>query len=153
MHRLELRIPPPIIALVMMLLMTLLAQTLPAVTALAPMRRPLAIGVALIGLCFDAAGLLAFRRARTTINPLRPANTSALVTTGVYRITRNPMYVGLLLMLLAWAIWLGSPVSLAGPVLFIVCINRLQIQPEERILLDKYGSEYRNYLSRVRRWL
>ncbi len=84
---------------------------------------------------------------------LQPERTSALVTTGVYRITRNPMYVGLLLGLLAWAAGLSSPVSLAGPVAFIMAINRFQIEPEEKALLAKFGPEYETYKSAVRRWL
>ena len=117
------------------------------------MRVAAAIAIALVGGAFSIAGALAFRRAKTTVNPLRPERASALVTTGVYRITRNPMYVGLLLGLLAWAAGLSSPVSLAGPVAFIMFINRFQIEPEEKALLVKFGPEYETYKSTVRRWL
>ena len=97
--------------------------------------------------------LLAFRRARTTVNPLRPERASTLVTTGVYRITRNPMYVGLMLALLAWSVFLASPLSLVGPVVFIAYINRFQIRPEEAVLTAKFGPVYEQYKSTVRRWL
>ena len=76
-----------------------------------------------------------------------------LVTYGIYRITRNPMYVGLMLVLLGWAAFLASPVSLAGPVAFIAYITRFQIKLEERILLGKFGSEYKSYMLSVRRWV
>ena len=96
---------------------------------------------------------VSLRRARTTVNPLRPERASALVTTGVYRITRNPMYVGMALMLLAWAVLLASPAALAGPVTFIAYMNRFQIGPEEDALDTLFGPDYAAYRSRVRRWL
>jgi protein-S-isoprenylcysteine O-methyltransferase Ste14 len=107
----------------------------------------------LVGLGFDVAGLLAFRASRTTVNPLRPHRASALVSGGVYRITRNPMYVGLLLLLLAWAVHLAALWPLAVLPLFVLYIGRFQIAPEERALHRLFGDEYRAYVARVRRWL
>ena len=117
------------------------------------MRVTMAIAIALGGGAFSIAGAMAFRRAGTTVNPLRPERVSSLVRGGVYRVSRNPMYVGLLLGLIAWAVGLASPVSLAGPVAFIIYINRFQIEPEERVLLSRFGSDYEIYRSGVRRWL
>ena len=153
MRSLDLRIPPPIIAALIALAMWPLSTTLPRVLVATQMRVAAAIAIALVGGAFSIADALAFRRAKTTVNPLRPERASALVTTGVYRITRNPMYVGLLLGLLAWAAGLSSPVSLAGPVAFIMFINRFQIEPEEKALLVKFGPKYETYKSTVRRWL
>ncbi len=117
------------------------------------LRTVIAIVVALTGIGFDIAGILAFRRARTTINPLKPEATASVVMSGVYRITRNPMYVGLALLLLAWAVWLGSAWALLGPLAFVLYISRFQIAPEERILSRKFGSDFASYCMKVRRWL
>jgi protein-S-isoprenylcysteine O-methyltransferase Ste14 len=105
------------------------------------------------GLEFDLLGLLAFRASRTTVNPMRPQRASALVTSGVYRITRNPMYVGMCCLLSGWAIYLSALLPFAGPVIFVLYITRFQIQPEERVLGQLFGEQYAQYTTRVRRWL
>jgi protein-S-isoprenylcysteine O-methyltransferase Ste14 len=97
--------------------------------------------------------MVAFRRARTTISPVKASAASSLVTTGVYRFTRNPMYLGLLLTLLAWAAFLFNPVALLFVPIFVLYINRFQIKPEERTLSALFGGEYGAYQERVRRWL
>lgn len=107
----------------------------------------------LAGVAFDLLGLVAFRASRTTINPLKPERASALVTGGVYRLTRNPMYVGMGLLLLALAVYLSALLPFAGPVLFVLYITRFQIQPEERVLSGIFGEAYSTYAARVRRWL
>ena len=76
-----------------------------------------------------------------------------MVTDGIYRYSRNPMYLGMALLLAAWALWLGNAAALLGIVLFVALINRYQIRPEERILAAKFGDDYRNYCRRTRRWL
>ncbi|HEV8366930.1 MAG TPA: isoprenylcysteine carboxylmethyltransferase family protein, partial [Pyrinomonadaceae bacterium] len=75
------------------------------------------------------------------------------VSTGVYRFTRNPMYLGLLLTLLGWAAFLSNPASLLFVPIFVLYINRFQIKPEEQVLSSLFGAEYMAYKSRVRRWL
>jgi protein-S-isoprenylcysteine O-methyltransferase Ste14 len=153
MRRLELKIPPPLVLGLVALLMWLLSKTLPPVAVAFDSRMAVALGIAAIGGFISVAGAFAFRRARTTTNPLRPHQASALVTRGIYRVTRNPMYVGLMLVLLAWAVVLGSPLSLAGPVLFIIYMNRFQIGPEEAVMAAKFGDAYETYRARVRRWI
>lgn len=91
--------------------------------------------------------------ARTTISPFDPSRTSALVTGGIFRITRNPLYLSLLLLLVAYALRLGSWVTWLGPALFVTYITRFQIIPEERILTVKFGSAYLAYKTRTRRWV
>ena len=109
--------------------------------------------VAGLGIVTAAAGVLAFRRARTTVDPLHLDKSTAIVSTGIYRITRNPMYLGMLLAVVGWALFLANPVTLAGPVLFVLYMNRFQIRPEERALAERFGQPYRAYFSGVRRWL
>jgi protein-S-isoprenylcysteine O-methyltransferase Ste14 len=112
-----------------------------------------AAAIAMIGVCFDLAGIISFWLARTTINPMKPAKTSSLVCSGVYRVTRNPMYLGLLFILIAWAVFLSSAWALIGPLAFVLYMNRFQIAPEERALSAMFGISYSAYKSRVRRWL
>jgi protein-S-isoprenylcysteine O-methyltransferase Ste14 len=152
MQSLELKIPPPAVALVVALLMWAIARfTSLEVPQL--VRPILAIALAAIGAAFDISALLVFRQARTTINPMKPRATSSIVTSGVYNLTRNPMYVGLVFFLFAWAAWLWSPWALPGPVAFAAYITRFQIVPEEKALSAMFGTEYSSYMARVRRWL
>ncbi len=153
MATLEHKIPPPLIGALVAGAMWWMSSLggLPEV----PTAVRYAVTALLIatGLTVDVLGLLAFRASRTTINPLRPERASALVTGGVYRITRNPMYVGMALLLLAWAVYLWAPWPLVGPVAFILYITRFQIRPEERALQRLFGDEFAVYAARVRRWL
>ena len=152
MNALELKIPPPAVGLTLGAAMWGLASITPKLMAL-PDPATAATVIALIGVSFDIAGILSFRRARTTVNPLRPANTTALVSTGVYRITRNPMYVGMLFILIAWAVFLSSAWTLLGPLAFVLYMNRFQIGPEEKVLEGLFGEAYDKYKRNVRRWL
>nr|WP_255612533.1 isoprenylcysteine carboxylmethyltransferase family protein [Alcanivorax sp. 1008] len=112
-----------------------------------------AVVLVLMGAGVSLAGVVSFRRARTTVNPLKPEKTSSLVCSGIYRVTRNPMYLGFLLVLIGWAVMLGSAFAVLGPVLFVVYISRFQILPEERVLQNLFGDEFTAYQARVRRWL
>lgn len=153
MSALELKIPPPLVLFACGLLMWLLAVLLPGLHFVMPGQLELAVLLAASGMGVAIAGVLAFRQASTTINPTRPSATSSIVSSGVYRFTRNPMYLGMLLCLGGWAVFLGNPLSLLGLPLFVAYLNRMQIGPEERALATKFGEPYTQYLSRVRRWL
>ena len=133
--------------------MWVLARFSPAVTLPYPLRIAGALVLTGLGATVALAGVIAFRRAETTIHPLQPERTTALVQSGIYRYSRNPMYLGLLCVLLAWALWLAAPVALIGPLIFIVWIQHLQIRPEERALSDLFGDEFNAYRQRVRSWL
>jgi protein-S-isoprenylcysteine O-methyltransferase Ste14 len=153
MPTLEHKIPPPLVAAAIAFAMWPLSSLLPTVAASDNARLATATVFALAGIAFAGAGAIAFRRARTTVNPLNPEQTTALVTGSIYRISRNPMYVGMLLCLLAWAVFLASPLSLAGPVAFILFINRFQIEPEEKVLAAKFGDTFARYRASTRRWI
>jgi protein-S-isoprenylcysteine O-methyltransferase Ste14 len=150
---LELKVPPPAVAFLVCAAMWASSLVLPVIEAPLPVRAVAALAIACIGGIFSLAGGIRFRRAGTTVNPIRPEKASSLVSSGVYRITRNPMYVGLLLVVVAWAVFLASPWSLVGPLAFLLYIDRFQIAPEERALHSLFGAEYEAYRSRVRRWL
>lgn len=153
MTSLEVRIPPPVVAIVIALAMWGISRVAPVLPTPAALRLSAAAAILLVGIGFSIAGMLAFRHAQTTVNPTRPELASALVTSGVYRITRNPMYVGLSCDLVAWAVYLSSAWALFGPVAFVIYMGRFQIEPEERTLAKLFGDDYAAYQAKVRRWL
>ena len=106
-----------------------------------------------LGLSLDVISVKGFWSARTTINPIKIENASALVTGGLYRFSRNPMYLGLALVLSGWALWLGNPINILGVAAFVWLMNVLQIKPEEAALTETFGQDYLDYKRRVRRWL
>ena len=126
---------------------------LPLVHWLAPPWNRAGAVPAVAGLVFAAAAMLRFRAARTTINPMDPGKASQLVTGGVYRLSRNPMYLGLTLLLIGWALWLGSASPWVVPPLFALVITVVQIVPEEQALGRLFGEPYAEYRRRVARWL
>ena len=133
--------------------MWLLADRLELVAFDFPMRRIAGGLIALAGGLIDVTGVVTFLRARTSVNPMRPAKASAVVSEGIFGLTRNPMYLGLVLVLTGWFVYLGVLSAIAGPISFVLYVHRFQILPEERALAAKFGDEYRAYLARVRRWL
>jgi protein-S-isoprenylcysteine O-methyltransferase Ste14 len=151
--KLDNKVPPPAVALLIAATMWHLSSYEPALSLSAEMSEILVLFLVIVGVSFDVCGLLAFRQLKTTINPMSPNKTSALVTGGIYRLSRNPMYVGLFLFLMAWAIQLSMLWPFIGPVLFVIYINRFQITPEERVMESKFGDEYSVYKNKVRRWL
>ena len=153
MRALELRVPPPVVALLIGVAMWFGAGELASFQVPLVVRLVAFMVIALVGGATALAGDLEFKRARTTINPFKPENSTALVTSGIYRFTRNPMYVGLTLVLLGWAAFLCSAWALLGPIVFVLYIGRFQIVPEERALSAKFGAAYTEYMARVRRWL
>jgi protein-S-isoprenylcysteine O-methyltransferase Ste14 len=153
MQALELKIPPPAVALLVAVAMWGISLATAIVEVPALVRAVAAIAIALVGIGTAISGTVAFRRAKTTVNPLKPETTSSLVTDGVYRFTRNPMYVGLAVVLLAWALFVSSPLAFLGPLVFILYITRFQIIPEERVLSAMFGTAYSEYQAKVRRWL
>lgn len=153
MHALELKIPPPVVALLVAAVMWGISLVTPSADVPVPIRVIAAIAIALAGLATAVSGVVAFRRAKTTTNPLKPETASSLVVSGVYRLTRNPMYVGLALVLLAWALFLSCIWALLGLLAFILYMTRFQIIPEERVLAGMFGAAYTAYQAKVRRWL
>ena len=153
MQALELKIPPPAVAALMAGAMWGISLVTPSLDAPRLILVVAAVTIALAGGGFALSGVVSFRRARTTVNPMKPEKTSSLVTTGIYRITRNPMYVGVLFVIVAWAVFLSAPWTLVGPLAFVLYMNRFQIAPEERVLSAMFGTDYSNYKARVRRWL
>ena len=153
MSVLELKLPPPIVALILALLMWLTPVVAGLVQISYSARVLCAVVLVCVGQGISIAGVLAFRRAKTTVNPVKAGLASSLVVRGVYRYTRNPMYVGFLLSLLAWAVFLANPLAVLWVVVFVLYITRFQIIPEERVLASLFGAGFEANKGRVRRWI
>ncbi len=153
MQWLELKIPPLLVWLVFAGAMLCVAYFAPRLSFTLAGSSAIALALFALGAAVAFAGVIAFRRKRTTINPLTPSASSSVVSGGVYRVSRNPMYLGFLLALAGWAVYLsnaGAALLLPG---FVSYMTQYQIKPEERALLSKFGSEFAQYMTRVRRWL
>ncbi len=155
MRWLACRIPPPLLVLLCGWGMALAARRWPQWPLSMPEGVSLVVsgGLLLLAVWLEGSAVWAFVRRRTTLSPLQPQRSSQLVVSGFYRFSRNPMYLGMLCLLLAWGMWLGQAVALAGPLLWGLWIDRLQIVPEERALRARFGDAYAAYCQRVRRWL
>ncbi|VVT15102.1 methyltransferase family protein [Erythrobacter sp. EC-HK427] len=147
------RIPPPVIGLLTAFLMWFAANSVPQAAFSVPGQMVLAAVLAAAGLAIELVAVAAFIRARTTVNPLVPERASELVTDGLYRISRNPMYLGMALLLAGWGMWLGNGASLLGIAVFVLYITRFQIMPEEAALAARFGPQFAAYRAKVRRWI
>ena len=153
MHVLELKVPPLVLGLLIAALMWLVTWALPTFGFTFPARILFSVIVAVAGVVMSGSGVVSFRRAKTTVNPMKPESSSSLVVSGIYRWTRNPMYLGFLLGLLGWAIFLSNALAFFFLPAFIVYMNRFQIEPEEKALTVLFAKQFAAYKSRVRRWL
>lgn len=154
MSKLELKIPPVFVFAIALVLGWATARATPEWSISVAGNDLVAWIFIFCGLGVGVAGVRTFRAARTTVNPMKPHEATTLVRNGVYRRTRNPMYLGLLLLLIAWAAHranLGA--LLIMPVFFIAYMNRFQIIPEERALTALFKDEYTHYMREVRRWI
>ncbi|MDX1625111.1 MAG: isoprenylcysteine carboxylmethyltransferase family protein [Wenzhouxiangellaceae bacterium] len=153
MRALELRVPPLVQFFIAALAMVAVERTFPAAGFDLPASTWIGGGLVAAGLIMAIAGVVEFRRCSTTVDPRFPQQSSALVTSGVYRFSRNPMYLGFASWLAGLGVMLENWASLLPALAFVACMNRLQIQPEERQLQKTFGERYATYRSRVRRWI
>lgn len=153
MKSLENKIPPPFVTLIIGTAMWSLKYLQPPMHIEPRLHYALTGIIALFAPLVATPAFVAFRRAKTTINPVQIDRASRVVTGGIYRFTRNPMYVGLTALLTAWGVWLAVPLALLGPVAFALFTQRFQILPEERVMHARFGGLYDAYRQRVRRWI
>ena len=153
MQWLELKIPPLLVWLILAGAMFGVAHSAPSLSFTLAGSSAMALALGTLGGALAFAGVIAFRPKRTTVNPLTPSAASSIVSGGVYRVSRNPMYLGFLLALAGWAVYLSNAGAALLLPAFVAYMTRFQIKPEERALLAKFGSEFAQYMSRVRRWL
>lgn len=153
MRWLELRIPPVAVALIHGIGMWVLSgRSDPGVL------RSTSVGWAagalvVLGAMLALTAVAQFRSHKTTVDPRDPEASSTIVTTGVYRFSRNPMYLAFSLILAGWSLYLAQLQALMLVPVFVLYMTRFQIRPEERVLEERFGSEYVQYSSEVRRWV
>ena len=153
MSTLTLKIPPLVVLAIVGGLMWLAGKAAPMANFPLPARPSVALAFAAVGVGTAVAGVVSFRRAKTTVNPLKPETASSLVVSGIYRRTRNPMYLGALVLLIGWAVFLANALAFPVAATFVLYLNRFQIAPEEAALKTQFGSEFTAYVAKVRRWL
>lgn len=153
MNKLELKIPPVVLVSIFLGLMWGIARETPKLEITSFLSQGMALIIVLVGMVIILSGAYAFNKAQTTVNPLAPEQSSSLVNFGIYKFTRNPMYLGFLLFLIGWGVYLASAYSLLVLPMFILYMNVFQIRPEERALANKFGEEFEQYKSSARRWL
>jgi protein-S-isoprenylcysteine O-methyltransferase Ste14 len=153
MHVFELKVPPLALGFLMAALMWLATWAIPTFGFIFHARTVFSVSMAVAGAVISGLAVASFRRAKTTVNPLNPDSSSSLVVSGIYRFSRNPMYLGFLFGLLGWAIFLSNPLAFFLLPAFIAFMNRFQIEPEEKALAVLFGEQFAAYKSRVRRWL
>lgn len=150
---LENRIPPPLVAVIAAAGIWGLSTFTSTLALVATVKYSLVLGFSLAGIFFALSGAISFRLAKTTLNPLKPETASALVSSGIYQFTRNPMYVGLVAFLFAWASFLGTVWGISLIAVYIAYIQRFQVVPEERALTKIFKDEFIEYKTQVRPWL
>jgi len=150
---LELKIPPVLVTVFFGLSMWLVTLLLPPTMLSGPYRLAASIVLLAAGAFFSLSGVLSFKRAGTTVNPITPGASAVLVTSGIYKKTRNPMYVGFLFFLLAWGLFLSNGFALLLSLFSILYMNRFQVRPEEKVLALLFGEAFLAYQNSVRRWL
>ena len=153
MKALETLIPPPIVTVIIMILMYWVPRSILASSIQSSLLFFAAIATGLAAIMIMLAGIAAFAKDRTTLNPMRIDQASTLVTSGIFKFTRNPMYLGDVIFLFAWCLLLATPWAIFGPFLLMVYLTQFQIKPEERMMQQKFGTAYKAYQSQVRRWI
>ena len=150
---LAMKFPPLGLVVIAAALMWIVSSASPIFDVFVPAKFLLSASLAAIGALTCVTGIVSFRRAKTTVNPMKPNSTSSLVVSGIYKYTRNPMYLGFTLVLLGWAAFLSNLAALALLPAFVLYINRFQIMPEEHVLACLFPHTYPAYRARVRRWI
>lgn len=145
--------PPLVWVLLIGALMWLVNAGFPGLRFEPPNLRAILIPLWLAGIAIIAVAIIQFARLKTTANPLEPEKSTSLSTNGIYRFTRNPMYLGMAVLLLTWGVFLGNPLNLVSLAGFVFVITQWQIKPEEAALRGLFGDEYEMYCRRVRRWI
>ncbi|MGB5203998.1 methyltransferase family protein [Eudoraea sp.] len=148
----KLKLPPVIVFLIFGSLMYLLAEFLPFGYFDFFGRKYLIRIMLILAVVISCIAFIQFYVARTSADSKNPSKATSLVSNGIYKFSRNPMYLGLLLILLSWALWLANAFNVLLAAGFVSYMNAFQIQPEESTLAGLFGKKYRDYCIKVRRW-
>tara|TARA_Y100001956_G_C4097190_1_gene175853 strand:+ start:488 stop:949 length:462 start_codon:yes stop_codon:yes gene_type:complete len=153
MDKLERKIPPVAVFIVLLVVINKVAHTFHEFTFSLPLNSTVFTLSFLVAGFIGLAGVYEFRRAKTTVNPVKVDQASSVVDTGIFAYTRNPMYLGLFLLLFGFSYWQQNLLAIACSFLFVFYMNRFQIKPEERALETLFGAQYLDYKQKVRRWI
>ena len=145
------KIPPPIVAILFAVMIFYFSDSFAYVDI--PFKIYISLFFVLLGFFITFSSARNFKKKETTVNPIKPEEASQLVTDGFFKITRNPMYLGMLLFLLGLSIYNGLIVGLVFLPLFVGYITFFQIIPEERAMIKIFGEDYKAYMKKVRRWI
>ena len=148
-----LKIPPVVVFLIALSFIFGIYYLLPGLSFFSPYRQVFSSVFLVMGILLGVLGILAFRSKHTTLDPMHPEKVNQLVTNGIYRYTRNPMYLGMAMILVAGLIRLGNPVGILGLLFFVSYITKFQIKPEEEALRRLIREDYLAYCRQVRRWI
>lgn len=150
----NLKIPPLALTCIFITFMSILSWLFPQYTLNIPNNIIASVLIAIVATLISVMSVASFHNAKTTVNPTKPDQASSLVIKGIYRLSRNPMYLGFLLFLIAWGLYLAHLLSLLLlPTIFVIYMNKYQIPVEEEALHIKFGEHFTNYKKKVRRWL
>jgi len=147
------RVPPAIVLLVHFGVAWLLSKYLKSANFSIPGQETIAMLLGIFGCALVIYSMYTLHRANTTVDPIFPEKASSLITTGPFNFSRNPIYLALLIILMAWVIWLGNAVAVLLPVTFVWQLTYFQIKAEEEALTEKFGTVYQEYKLKVRRWI
>ena len=145
------KIPPPILVLILVVSSCLSSKKIDVIHI--PNQTLTSILILLIGILILIIPISKFIKSKTTIDPIKFKKVNKLVTSGIYKYSRNPMYLGLLLIVISSSILYLNIYSVITPMIFYYWINRFQIKREEIFLTEKFGKEYLLYMTRTRRWI
>ena len=145
------KIPPPIVVLILVVSTYFSSKKIDLIHI--PFQTLISIFILFVGILILLNPVLKFKKSKTTINPIKFKKVNKLVTSGIYKYSRNPMYLGLLMIVISSTIFYLNIYSILTPLFFYLWINRFQIKREEIFLTEKFGKEYLSYKNMTRRWI
>lgn len=145
------KIPPPLIVLVLIVSIYFSSKKIDPINI--PLQLEISIFILSAGILIFVNPVLQFIKSKTTVNPIQFEEVNKLVTSGIFKYSRNPMYLGMLMIVLSTSIFYLNIYSILTPLLFILWINKFQIKREEEFLIEKFGDEYLSYKKKTRRWI
>ena len=145
------KIPPPLIVLTLIISIYFSSKRIDLINI--PFQLEISFFILSLGLLIFINPVLKFIKSKTTINPIQFEETNKLVTSGIFKYSRNPMYLGMLMIIISTSIFYLNIYSILTPFLFIFWINKFQIKREESFLAEKFGKEYLSYKNKTRRWI
>ena len=145
------KIPPPLIVLTLIISIYFSSKKIDLINI--PLQLEISFFILSLGTLVFINPVLKFIKSKTTINPIQFEETNRLVTSGIFKYSRNPMYLGMLMIIISTSIFYLNIYSILTPFLFVFWINKFQIKREEIFLTEKFGKEYLSYKNKTRRWL